>query len=219
MIFSTQTTQILKPALLAALLGGLSMLAVGNLSGTQDPGESGSNSGDHGDNPVVGSLPIEVDPDLDLMFSGTGQCSGVAPNPILGFVGEGSIEALISDAGGVPLGRVNCGTGFSIFGLVNSGFAMIARDDGRRGKLFLEQWLPDEYIGGTITMTSNIGTFTEPITSNRVELPLKFLSNSTALVVDAWISTDVNGDVSSSPDVVSTHIVMVGESVTVTYLP
>lgn len=195
------------------------MLAVGNLSGTQDPGESGSNSGEHGDNPVVGSLPVEIDPDLDLMYTGSGRVTGAAPGPVLGIIGGDCIENLIADAGGVPLGRINRGTGFTILGLVNSGFAMIARDDGRREKLFLEQWLPDEYIGGTITMTSNIGTFTETIVANRVELPLRFLSNSTAPVVDAWISTDIIGDIHSSPDVISVHVLMVGESVTVTYLP
>lgn len=196
------------------------MLAVGTASGdTQEPGESGSNSGDHGDNPVVGSLPIEVDPELDLMFSGSGRISGVGLAPIMGILGGSRIEDQIADAGGVPLGRINRGTGFTILGLVNSGFAMIAREDGRTENLLLEQWLPDEYIGGTITMTSNIGTFTEAIVSNRVELPLKFLSNSTAPVVDAWINTDIIGDLHSSPEVISIHVVMVGESVTVTYLP
>lgn len=209
--------QRIKPILLAAVLGGMFILATTSYLGAQNPGESSSNSGDHGDNPVVGSLPVEVNPDMDLMFAGDGRCGLPNPTPILGLLGSAELEEEILDAGGVPRGRINQGSDFSIFGLVHPGFVAFAREEGRTGELSLKQWLNDAYLGGTISMASNVGASSCNIDANLTSLPLKVLCASTAPVVDAWVT--VSGGMDSHVDEILIHIVVVGEVVTVSYIP
>ena len=77
-------------ALLLALLGGLALLLVSPYLASQQGMHSsggGANS-DGGDNPVVGSLPCAVDPELDLKFVQAPGSPGVSlPVPTLGYVG------------------------------------------------------------------------------------------------------------------------------------
>ncbi len=209
--------QRIKPILLAAVLGGLFILATTSYLGAQNPGESSSNSGDHGDNPVVGSLPVEVNPDMNLMFVSDGRCGLPNPTPTLGLLGSTDLEEDILDAGGVPRGCINQGSDFDIFGLVHPGFVAFAREDGRNGELILKQWLSDDYLSGTISMVSNVGSSSCNIDFNLTNLPLKSLCASAAPVVDAWIT--VSGGMDSHVREILVHIVVVGEVVTVSYIP
>ena len=205
-----------KSGLLTGLLGGLSILAICTFMGAQQPGGAGSD-GDHGDNPVVGSLPIEVDTELNMMF-GEDTRPGVihSSDPILALIGGASLEGNILDASGTPNGRVNGSGEFTILGLRNAGTLVLNRGDFRNVKVRLKQWFPQEYLGGRLTMVSNIGTFSSAITSDRKEFPLAFLANSPAPIVDALITAQGAGTMG---DAITVHVVIIGEVLTVNYLP
>lgn len=215
MNYRTNTYQKHKPGFLAGLLGALSILTVCTFMSAQQPG--GTGDGDHGDNPVVGSLPIEIDTELDAMF---GEDSGVgvihASDPILAVIGGPELESLILDAFGAPSGYVNRNGGFTILGLRNTGTILVDRDDTRTGAVCLKQWFPEEYLGGRVTMVSNIGTFSSTIEKEAKDLPLKFLATSPAPIVDALITATGAGTMGATTTV---HVVIVGEVVTINYLP
>lgn len=216
MNYRTNTIQKQKSGLLTGLLGGLSILAICTFISAQQPGGAGSD-GDHGDNPVVGSLPIEVDSELDMMFGEDTRPGVIRTNePILALVGGMPLEGEILDAFGTPNGRVNAGDGFTILGLHKTGTLLVDRGDCRNGKINLEQWFPDGYLGGRLTMVSNIGSFSSAIEGARKDFPLKFLATSPAPIVDALITAQGAGNMGES---VTVHIVIVGEVVTVNYLP
>lgn len=205
--------QRLKPVMLTVLLGGLSMLALD----AQSPGESSANNGDHGDNPVVGSLPVEILPDLDLMFVDEGRSTFVYNEAMLGFVGDDDLDSDILDAGGVPTGRINRGSSYNVFGMSQAGFVVYPREEGRKDLVSGRLWLPDDFVGGTIIMNSNVGVMETSIVTNMTRLPLRFLCNSIAPVVDAWITVSPDRDSTATP--ITVHVTIVGETVTVTYVP
>ena len=217
MNYRTNTYQKQKPGLLTGLLGALSILTVCTFMSAQQPGGTGSGDGDHGDNPVVGSLPIEVDTELDAMFGEDPRVGVVHANaPILAVVGGAELERMILDAFGTPNGLVNRGGDFTILGLRNTGTILVNRNDCRSQAVCLKQWFPDEYLGGRVTMVSNIGTFGSSIEAEAKELPLKFLATSPAPIVDALITATSAGTMGATTTV---HVVIVGEVVTINYLP
>lgn len=217
MNYKTTIFQTIRPKLFAVLLGGLSIFVVGTFSGASEPGESGSNGDDHGDNPVVGSLPIEIAEELDFMFANEGRLSGPLLMPTLGIIGNADLGSSILDAGGVPNGQVNRLKGYNIFSLHHDGFMVIPSTEARLGKMELAQWLPNEYIGGEISMSSNIGTFFTPIDVNLTQLPLKNLCSSNAPIVDAMFTILPANDSALSP--IRVHVIVVGETVTLTFMP
>jgi len=215
MIYRTNIYQNQKPGRLTLLLGALSILAICTIMSAQQPG--GSGSGDHGDNPVVGSLPIEVNPELDLMFGEDSRAGTVgATDPMLALVGGADLEDCILDAFGSPNGYVNHGSGFSILGLRNSGTVVLNRENLRTEQIILSQWYPGEFFGGSLTMVSNVGTFNSSIEGEAKIMPLKFLATSPAPIVDALITAKGAGIISRTTTV---HVLIVGEVVTLTYLP
>ncbi|MGB0953228.1 MAG: hypothetical protein ACPG31_08370 [Planctomycetota bacterium] len=205
--------QRLKPVLLTVLLGGLSILALD----AQSPGESNPHSGEHGDNPVVGSLPVEVSPDLDMMFIDAGRANFPYNDAMLGFIGDADLDGDILTAGGVPTGQINRGSNFDVFGISHSGYVVFPREDGRLESITSKLWLPDEFLGGHIVMNSNVGSLDTVIDESLTRMPLRMLCNSISPVVDAWIIATPDRDSTAAP--ISVHVVIVGEIVTVTYLP
>jgi hypothetical protein len=203
----------MKPALAVALLGGMSLLATSPLLVSQQGGDTYTGE-DHGDNPVVGSLPCEVAPDLDLIFGGTAP----ARQSILGLLGGTALESQILDAVGTPYGLVNRpgGTPFTIFGLVHDGSMTLKRSDAAKALMLLQLWLPDEYLGGSVTMTSSVGSPTRTITSNLVDLPLMMLAAAPGPVADARI---VMRSASGAVPARVVYISVVGNLLTVSYVP
>ncbi|MFK5955727.1 MAG: hypothetical protein QM477_04685 [Planctomycetota bacterium] len=217
MNYRTNIFQNQKPGRLTMLLGALSILAICTMMSAQQPGDDGTNTGDHGDNPVVGSLPIEVDTELDLMFGEDTRVGSVhATAPMLALIGGTDLEESILDASGSPNGRVNSDSRFTILGLRNSGTIVLDRDDFRNEKIILSQWFSGEYFGGRLTMASNVGTFSSSIEGEAKVMPMKFLATSLAPFVDALITAEGAGIMSPTTTI---HVVIVGEVVTLTYLP
>lgn len=211
------TYQKQKSGLRSGLLGALSILTVCTFIGAQQPGGTGVDDGDHGDNPVVGSLPIEVDTELNAMFGEDLRPGVIHTNaPILAVVGSTELEGNILDAFGFPNGRVNTFGGFSILGLQQAGTIVLNRGDCRSGKVSLEQWFPEEFWGGRLSMASNFGFFSATIGDGSKELPLSFLATSPGLFVDALITAQGSGNMGGTTTV---HVVITGEVVTVNYLP
>lgn len=216
MINWTTFKQLMKPALLVALLGGMSLLATSNMLVSQQ-GDSRTGGDDHGDNPVVGSLPCYVEPELDLMFGGN-STSAMFPSATLAMVGGTDLSNQIFDADGVPYGLVNRG-GFGLFtkfGLVNPGTMTIGRSDAIKGFMQLRQWVPDSYIGGSISMVSSIGCPSRAIIGNDIELPLMIIAAAPGPFADARIT--IKSPSGSQPNLV-VYISVVGELLTVSYVP
>lgn len=205
--------QRLKPVMLTVLLGGLSILALD----AQSPGQSSARDGEHGDNPVVGSLPVEISPDLDMMFIDSGCANFPYNDAMLGFIGDADLAGDLLDAGGIPTGQINRGAGFNVFGVTQTGYATFPREEGRKDRITSSLWLPEEFFGGHIVMTSNVGFLDTVIDENLTRMPLRMLCNSVSPVVDAWIVATPDRDSTAEP--ITVHVIIVGEMVTVSYMP
>jgi hypothetical protein len=215
MMNRTTIKQLMKPALLVALLGGMSLLATSSALVSQQGDSHNGGTGDHGDNPVVGSLPCAIDPDLDLIFGGNGTAL-IAPQPILGMVGGINLSDQIHNADGTPNGLVNRGSGFTTMALVNDGFITVSRADASKAFMLLQQWLPDAYIGGTISMASTIGNPSRTISNNVIDLPLLMIAAAPGPVINGVIT--ISGPSAMQP-VLTVNVSAVGNLVTVTYTP
>ncbi len=216
MINWTTFKQLMKPALLVALLGGMSLLATSNMLVSQQ-GDSRTGGDDHGDNPVVGSLPCYVEPELDLMFGGNAT-SAMFPVPTLAMIGGTDLSDQIFNADGVPCGLVNRG-GLGMFtklGLVNSGSITVTRSDALKGFMQLRQWLPDAYNGGTISMVSSIGNPSRTVLSNDFELPIQMIAAAPGPFVDARIT--IKGP-SATERTLVIYISAVGDLLTASFAP
>jgi hypothetical protein len=216
MMNRTTMKQLLKSALLVALLSGMSLLATSAMLVSQQGDTQNGGTGDHGDNPVVGSLPCAVDPDLDLIFGGNAEAV-IAPQPILGMVGGINLSDQILNADGTPYGLVNRGSGFTIMGLVNDGLITVKRADASKAFMLLQQWLPDAYIGGTISMASTVGNLSRPIANNLIDLPLLLVAAAPGPVVNAAIT--IEGPSGAQLPDLTVNISALGNLVTVSYTP
>ena len=157
--------------------------------------ENFSNEGDHGDNPVIGSLPIKFEEELNYLFPAPQSCvkfPHVSPLPVFALCSESDLTDDILTASGKPFGGVNSIDENSILGLGRDGLVLVYLSRLREGKLRLRQWVTDEYIGGTVTITTNSGTFVLPITQNLIELPARQIVNQPALIVCALIAIEPN---------------------------
>lgn len=167
---------------------GLSLAAMGAalLAPTQLPASSGNGQGifgddNRGDNPVVGSLPCRRDPYLQPMFWAA--LYNEAPHidlfgfeATLAFVGDSLLEDIL-DAGGEPQGRVDSWPDVHVFGVHKWASVFLSTVSVRQGRVGLWYWVPREYVGGTISLQSNFGTFQLVITEQAFELPLQGFAN------------------------------------------
>jgi hypothetical protein len=69
---------------------------------------------------------------------------------------------------------------------------VVYRSRLEEGKLRLGQWVTDEYIGGTVQITTNSGASTLPITKNSIELPARNIMAQPALIIYAVIVIEPN---------------------------
>lgn len=201
-----------------ALLIGLAVFAAAPL-GVFAGGSSGSQEGG-GDNPVVGSLPCAVDPDMDLKFW---QALGRSPNtgiilrpvPTLSFAGP-ILPRAIADAWGAA-GSVNAGGScWSLLGLMQVGGMTTTRSYVLTSQALLWTWLPHNLVGGRITMSSNVGAWNQAITQNCQQLPLPMLcSYAPAIPVDATFA--VYGPNATTP-AVKYRVTVVGDVVMAQFL-
>ena len=180
-------------------------------------GGQGSAEGGN-DNPVVGSLPCAVDPDMDLKFFkalGKSTPNGIImkPLPTLALAGT-SLPSHVLNAWG-PAGSVNAGVGrWSLLGLMQTGAMVTTRSSVKSGQVSLWNWLPSSAFNGRVTMASNAGTWNWPIMESQFALPLLMLCNNPASVVDAWFTvTRQNGS-----QVCRYHVTIVSEVVTVEFI-
>jgi hypothetical protein len=168
---------------------------------TQNSG-GGAVEGDHGDNPVIGSLPIKFLPELDVLFGDRGSRAGIPfgfPVPVLGFLSADRLTDEIVTAAGVPFGGVNSVRDDDIFGLARNGLAVVYRNRLASGKLDVKQWLTSEFIGGQIIISTNSGVYTQPIHSDLVKLPLRRIVNQGDVAIYADIEIVPNPNSGSNP--------------------
>ena len=150
---------------------------------------------DHGDNPVIGSLPIKFAKELNHLFPAPQsrvKFLYMSPLPVFALCSSSKLPDDIVTAAGQPFGGVNSRDENSILGLCRDGLAVVYRSRLGEGKLRLGQWVTDEYIGGTVTITTNSGTFALPITQNLIELPARKIVNQPALIIYALIAIEPN---------------------------
>jgi len=210
-------------ALLLALFGGLAILAIAPFVATQEPDgfvNSGEGTSDGGDNPVVGSLPCAVDPTLDLKFyqSANNAHAGV-PVPVMGLIGA-SLDTQILDALGTPTGFVNRSGGYTIFGMVQNGTAIVSRANLRNGVIDLAQWVPDSFLGGCVTSLGSLGSGKIDITGNVVTLPIMGVAASPLLTADVWyVIAPPPAQSGQSVPPLRVHVVIANGLATISYLP
>lgn len=200
-----------------AILIGLALLTAGPALWA-----SGSNSGAEGggDNPVVGSLPCVVDPDMDLKFFkalGRPWQGGtiVKQQPTLALAGL-NLPRYVSNAWGAG-GSVNSGgSTWSLLGLMQMGGMVTSRSAVLTSQASAWTWLPAGYIGGRITMLSSVGSWNAAVSENCMALPVAWLcSVPLQLAVDAtFVITGPNPSV----PVVKYRVTVVGDAVAVQFL-
>lgn len=200
-----------------AILIGLALLTAGPALWA-----SGSNSGAEGggDNPVVGSLPCVVDPDMDLKFFkalGKPWQGGtiLRPQPTLALAGL-NLPRYVSNAWGAG-GSVNSGgSTWSLLGLMQMGGMVAGRSAVLTSQASAWTWLPASYLGGRITMTSNVGSWNASVTESCTALPMAWLCSQPLITaVDATIV--ITGPTAGVP-VVKYRVTVVGDAVAVQFL-
>jgi hypothetical protein len=157
--------------------------------------QSLSGDGDHGDNPVIGSLPIKFVEELNHLFPAPQSSVKFlykSPLPVFALGSASKLTDDIVTAAGQPFGGVNSRDENSILGLCRDGLAVVYRSRLEEGKLRLGQWVTDEYIGGTVQITTNSGVSTLPITKNSIELPARNIMTQPALIIYAVIVIEPN---------------------------
>lgn len=201
----------------AALLVGLALFAAA--PSILAAGGSGQNYSEGGnDNPVVGSLPCAVDPDLDLkFFRAIGKPPPIGtimrPLPTLALAGS-RLPSYVLNAWGTAGGINAGGSSWSLLGLTETGAMVTSRTAVRSGHVSLWNWLPSSAFCGRVTMVSTTGAWNWPITESQFALPLLMLCNNPAPVVDAWFTvTRQNGS-----QVCRYHVTIVGDVVTVEFV-
>lgn len=139
---------------------------------------------DRGENPVVGSLPCKVDPNLDTIFwEGMGNDDpGFAPAfyPVtLALVSE-DIRGDVQGADGDPYGVLDDRYDWRAFGLQKHGWMSVRANKFLSGAASNWMWAPSGYLGGKWTMQSPLlGTFKSEVGQNAIELPMVALIEAT----------------------------------------
>jgi len=201
----------------AAILIGLALLTAGPALWA-----SGSNSGAEGggDNPVVGSLPCTVDPDMDLKFYkalGKPWQGGMImrPQPTLALAGLSLPRYVVNAWGGA--GSVNSGgSSWSLLGLMQMGGMVTTRSAVLTSQASAWTWLPSSYLGGRITMVSSVGSWSASVSENCMALPVAWLC-SVPLHVAVDATFVVTGSGPGVP-VVKYRVTVVGDAVAVQFL-
>ena len=140
---------------------------------------NGGSGGTRGENPVVGSLPCVVTPSLNEVFwkplglpKPYRELEHVPP--IFGMIGPPEFDGAIIDAHGTPYGGLNYEEAWTCFALAAKGTVYFSRYALEADDPMIEIWqyVPEDYVGGTLTVQESSGTRTIAITDNLVDLPV-----------------------------------------------
>jgi hypothetical protein len=163
------------------LVFGVSLVSLGFSSDVR-----GGSRGDvdRGENPVVGSLPCKVDPNLDTIFwEGMGHDDpGFAPAfyPVTIGLCSDDIRGDIHAADGDPYGVLNDRYDWRAFGLQKHGWASVRSNKFTSGAISSWMWAPSGYLGGEWRMQSSLlGTHKTAVGQNAIELPMVPLIQAT----------------------------------------
>ena len=159
------------------------------LSGT---GINASGEG-RGDNPVVGSLPCAVDDDLDAKFFNwlglNGQTGTIQYYlPTVALAGDAMLETHLIDAMGAPFGMVNAPDNWSAIGSVNQMTLTTTRSSAVNGDYSAVVWVPDDYLGGMVEVSSTLGTISWPIGTQAFSIPVRQLALAPGASVSSTIT-------------------------------
>ncbi len=178
---------------------------------------------DRGDNPVVGSLPCMVDPDMEWMFwepLGNDPNGGIRPGfpAAIAFVGD-DLDDSILDADGDPFGIVNDDDGWDAAGSNHACQFYLDRAAVDAREVTSWHWAPSEYIGGTMVMSSPFGSRIVDLDGNAVCIPIQGLSTRTGGGIS--IATFKISPSSANPTlpVMTVRVTVNGPSVIVDYIP
>ncbi|MBC8327275.1 MAG: hypothetical protein ISR76_00650 [Planctomycetes bacterium] len=205
----------------AALVTGL--VAAPPLVGGGGGGFNNGNSLDRGDNPVVGSLPCMVDPDLLDRFwvpfqapkPGSLELLGVPAT--LGVIGTPELALELLDAFGAGTGFIDRPAGWACLGLVEDAVVILDRYLVADGTTDLWQYLPDGYLGGNVHVSSSAGEVDQPILSQNVGIPLTAYANYPE--VFGRITLTIDPPAGSALDTKVVLIELEGAMLFIQYLP
>ncbi len=186
----TLTTRVTTALLLAAGAGLVSLVSPRDLISQASLASIGEG---RGDNPVVGSLPCVVDDDLDLKFFNWMGMQTPPPGaiqyyePTLAFVGGPDLETHIVDAQGTPDGMVNASSSWTAIGSVLQ--MQVVADRNAASKSFdVVMWVPDQYIGGSVQMSSTIGGSSFVLAGHAFSLPVAALAGTPGMIVSGTLT-------------------------------
>ena len=186
----TLTTRVTTALLLAAGAGLVSLVSPRDLISQAALAATGDG---RGDNPVVGSLPCVVDDDLDLKFFNWMGMQTPPPGfiqyyePTLAFVGGSNLESYIVDAQGTPNGMVNASSNWTAIGSILQ--MQVVSDRVAATKMFdVVIWVPDQFIGGGVQMSSTIGGSMHTLAGNTFSLPVAALAASPGLTESGMLT-------------------------------
>jgi hypothetical protein len=188
-------------------------------------GGGGLNGGsvDRGDNPVVGSLPCMVDPQLlDLFwvpFNRTkpGDYLLRSAPPVLGVIGSSELEYELLDAYGANYGFVDAEHEWACLGLVDQGTVVLDRWLVAGGMTQLWQFLPPGYVGGNLRVAGPNGQVDKPILSN--DTPIALANYAAMPEVSAIVELTFSPPRHSSLAVRKVRISMQGGLLLIDYRP
>ncbi|MDP6963742.1 MAG: hypothetical protein QGF46_06200 [Planctomycetota bacterium] len=213
--FHNKISTICKASLLSIAFGTISLFSI-QVAATQT-GNS-MPDGEHGDDPVIGSLPIKEIPQLEQLFPATSVRFEipVLPNvPVFGLVADSDISQDILSAAGTPFGWVNSFADRNILGISRDAVLVVQRSGLASGKIEGRYWLPDEFIGGYIKIDTNSGIHLLPINDNHIELPIPAIVDQPGFMVYANITISPNPNSNVNP--VELLMSIAGSMVTIVY--
>ncbi len=203
-------------ALAAALAVPVQVWAGGaGANGNEGDGDSGSQP------PGTGSLPCEVDPTLVLKFfraldlpnpGGLVQ----SPVPTIGAIVSEGRQDVVLDAWSESEGALDAWPDWRVFALEQSGGFVTTRAAVLSGDLELWQWMPAQYVGGSMTVSGTLGVTNQPLAFCATEIPILPMCASQLPLVEALVQ--VSGPSGSNLPDVWFQVKVIGDLVTVTYL-
>ncbi len=217
---SRQTARLAGLALVTTLaiatFAALAPQAVGNRDGRFE-------NGGRGDNPVIGSLPCAAAPQMEWMFwegLSNEESSTVSSGylPVMAFTGS-DLQTTVLNAAGEPYGQVNRYETWDAAGSSKACVFVVDRYAVIDGRISLWQWLPREYRGGEVSVTSPFGNALDVPGEHAYKISLDRISKlSGAAVTQSTFTFTPSGAFSFLSDLKVT-VEMNGELVVVRYQP
>jgi hypothetical protein len=217
---SRQTTCFAGLALVTTLalatLAALAPQAVGNKDGR-------FGNGDRGDNPVIGSLPCAAAPQMEWMFwegLSNEESNTVSSGylPVMAFTGN-DLQTCVLNAAGEPYGQVNRYETWDAAGSSKACVFIVDRYAVIDGRISLWQWLPREYRGGEVAVSSPFGDVWDVPGEHAYKIPLSRISDLSGAATTSSVFTFTPSGAFSSLSDLKITVGMNGEVVVVRYQP